>query len=159
MNDSRVVSSTSSPATVVSCPTFTTRPVTATCTPIAGTAVSPTTAAVPTTDLTGLLGQLGISGITPTTTGLGTSPANIFSNPATQLGAFNPFLALAASNPAAALAKLSPALNIFNPAVNPNAGLLAFNPGAAPALALSAKAGTATLPFGKLGKIPGKTGI
>lgn len=71
-----------------------------------------------------------------------------FTNPLAQLGALNPFAALAASNPFAALTSLSPTLNIFNPAINPNAALLSFNPAAANVLALSGKAGKATLPFG-----------
>lgn len=77
------------------------------------------------------------------------TPVNLFFNPPAQLAAFNPFASLAASFPLAALAAKSPALNIFNPAINPNAGLLAFDPAAAPSLALSSKAGKATLPFGK----------
>lgn len=84
-------------------------------------------------------------------------PVNLFLNPAAQLAPFSPFGALAASNPVAALTALSPALNIFNPAVNPNAAFLAFNPAAAPSLALGSVAGKATLPFGKLGKL-GKFG-
>jgi len=76
------------------------------------------------------------------------TPASLFFKPAAQLAALDPFASLAASNPVAALAALSPSLNIFNPAVNPNAALLAFNPAAAPSLALSSKAGSATLPFG-----------
>lgn len=68
-----------------------------------------------------------------------------FVNPLAQLGAISPFAALAAGNPVAALTALSPALNVVNPAVNPAATLLAFNPEAAPTLALTnpALAGTA----------------
>jgi len=84
------------------------------------------------------------------------TPQNLFLNPAAQLAALSPYGALAASNPVAALTAVSPTLNIFNPAVNPNAALLAFNPAAAPTLALASKQGKATLPFskgfGKLGK-------
>jgi hypothetical protein len=89
-------------------------------------------------------------------------PGNVFTNPLTQLGAISPLAGLAAANPVAALASKSPALNIFNPAVNPNAALLAFNPQAAPSLALSSRTGGATYPFGKFppfGKGFGKGGI
>ncbi|MFZ5827733.1 MAG: hypothetical protein ACOY94_25800 [Bacillota bacterium] len=75
------------------------------------------------------------------------SPTAIFNNPAVQLGALNPALGLAAFSPTSALAAKSPALNIFNPAVNPQAALLQWNPGAAPTLALTGKGG-----FGKAGK-------
>jgi hypothetical protein len=87
----------------------------------------------------------------------GLSPAQqVFTNPLNQLAALNPFAALAAVNPTAALTALSPTLNIFNPAVNPNAALLNFNPGAAPTLALTGKAGLSALPFGGkgFGKFP-----
>ena len=77
------------------------------------------------------------------------TPGSLFLNPAAQLAPLSPFGALAASNPFAALTALSPTLNIFNPAINPNAALLAFNPLAAPTLALSSKLGKATLPFAK----------
>lgn len=83
--------------------------------------------------------------------GLANTPAAIFGSPLAQLGGLNPFLGLAAINPVASLAALSPVLNIFNPALNPNAALLAFNPLAAPALSLSSLAGPATFPFGKFG--------
>lgn len=89
------------------------------------------------------------------------APQNVFFNPAAQLAPLSPFGALAASNPFAALTAVSPALNIFNPAINPNAALLAFNPAAAPTLALGSLAGKATLPFGKrfpFGKGFGKFG-
>lgn len=76
------------------------------------------------------------------------APGAIFASPLAQLGALSPFGALAAANPVGALASLSPSLNIFNPAVNPNAALLAFNPAAAPTLALGGVAGKATKPFG-----------
>lgn len=72
-----------------------------------------------------------------------------FFNPAAALAPLSPFAALAASNPFAALTALSPTLNIFNPAINPNAALLSFNPAAAPTLALSSKLGKAALPFAK----------
>lgn len=77
------------------------------------------------------------------------TPADIFTNPLTQLGAVNPFAGLAAANPVAALGALSPSLNIFNPAVNPNAAFLQFNPAAAPTLALGSVTGPFNLPFGK----------
>lgn len=147
-----------SPTVSVSCPTFSTRPTTAVCPTVTPTAVSPT---VDTTaeHLKLLLGQLGLgTGGLPAAAGLSpfakaavppSAPGQIFNNPLAQLGALSPFAALAASNPSAALAALSPALNIFNPAVNPNAALLQFNPGAAPSLALGSVQGPATLPFGK----------
>lgn len=69
--------------------------------------------------------------------GFFSSPQQVFFNPAVQLSAISPFAGLAALSPTAALAAVSPALNIFNPAVNPRAAFLAFNPGAAPALALT----------------------
>jgi hypothetical protein len=78
-----------------------------------------------------------------------TTPASAFPNPVAQLAPLAPFGALAAANPAAALTTLSPALNIFNPAINPNAAFLAFNPAAAATLALGSVQGPATLPFGK----------
>lgn len=137
------------------------------------TAVSPLTTTVPTTaapvDLSALTSTLGTSAVNPAVTNPlaalsplagKTSPAaaaatgafnpttQAFTNPIAMLGALNPFAALAASNPAAALLALSPTLNIFNPAINPNAALLNFNPAAAPTLALSGKAGPATLPYG-----------
>ena len=88
------------------------------------------------------------------------APGQIFANPLTQLGGVSPFAALAASNPTAALAALSPTLNIFNPAINPNAALLQFNPGSAPSLALSGAQGLATLPFGKVNPFAfGKGGL
>lgn len=63
----------------------------------------------------------------------------VFGNPVAQLAPFNPVAALAVKNPTAALSAKSPTLQIFNPAVNPAAALLAFAPGAAPALAVSGK--------------------
>jgi hypothetical protein len=63
-------------------------------------------------------------------------PGKIFANPAAQIPPFSPFYALAASNPVAALSAVSPVLNKFNPAINPRAALLQWNPGAAPTLAL-----------------------
>lgn len=80
------------------------------------------------------------------------TPGAVFTNPATQLAAFNPFLSLAASNPFAAEAALSPTLNIFNPAVNPRAAFLAFNPGAAPTLALTGGLGKYGKPLVGAGK-------
>lgn len=77
------------------------------------------------------------------------SPQQVFANPAVQLAGLSPFASLAAFNPVAATTALSPALNIFNPAINPNAGFLAFNPASAPTLALGSVQGPATLPFGK----------
>lgn len=83
------------------------------------------------------------------------APSAIFNNPIAQLGGVNPFAALAAAVPSAALAASSPVLNsIFNPALNPQAALLQFNPAAAPTLALTG----GVLPsagkpfFSKLGK-------
>lgn len=134
---SRVVTSTSCPATVTS-------PVTVTC---PSNTIRTTT--VPTA-------TLGVSDKGTVFDGLGfgfDSTQQLFKNPVAQLAPFNPFAALAAANPVAALAAKSPALNIFNPAVNPNAALLQFNPAAAPSLALSGTQGLATLPFGKLGKL------
>jgi len=136
---SRVVTSTACPATVTS-------PVTVTCpshkphhtVTVTPTATSPT--------ITSDLSSLGKHGFD--FKGFSNPTQKLFKNPVAQLGALSPFAALAASNPVAALAALSPSLNIFNPAVNPNAALLAFNPAAAPSLALSSKAGSATLPFG-----------
>lgn len=93
-----------------------------------------------------------MSNITPALTAGLTSPIGTITNPAVQLAPFSPFASLAALNPVAALTALSPSLNIFNPAVNPNAAFLAFNPGSAPTLALGSVQGAATLPFGKLGK-------
>lgn len=84
------------------------------------------------------------------------SPLTTFANPAVQLAPLSPFGSLAALNPVAALTALSPSLNIFNPAINPNAAFLAFNPAAAPTLALGSVQGPATLPFGKFGKGFGK---
>ncbi len=51
----------------------------------------------------------------------------VFTDPVVQLAALCPLCALAALNPVAALAALSPVLNLFNPAVNPAAALLAFS--------------------------------
>lgn len=65
------------------------------------------------------------------------SPQEVFGSPAVQLAPFSPLASLAAFNPAAALAAKSPVLSIFNPAINPRAAFLAFNPGAAPTLALT----------------------
>ncbi|MDB4897743.1 MAG: hypothetical protein JWN15_4005 [Firmicutes bacterium] len=76
------------------------------------------------------------------------TPGQGFANPATQLGALNPLAAFAAANPVAALAFANPMLGMFNPATNPNAALLAFNPFAAPNLAPSSTQAPATSPFG-----------
>jgi len=65
------------------------------------------------------------------------APDQVFFNPAVQLAPFTPLGSLAAFSPAAALAAKSPTLAIFNPAINPRAALLAFNPAAAPTLALT----------------------
>lgn len=72
------------------------------------------------------------------------APEQVFLNPGVDLAPFSPLLSLAAFNPTAALAAKSPTLALFNPAINPRAALLAFNPGAAPSLAL-----TSGKPFGK----------
>lgn len=74
------------------------------------------------------------------------SPEKVFFNPAVQLAPFSPFASLAAFSPQAALAAKSPALSIFNPAINPRAAFLAFNPAAAPTLALT---GGFSKPYGK----------
>lgn len=50
----------------------------------------------------------------------------VFQDPVVQLAALCPICALAALSPAAALAALSPVLQLFNPAVNPQAALAAF---------------------------------
>jgi len=76
------------------------------------------------------------------------TPTAVFTDPAAQLAPFSGLASLAASNPTAALASLSPTLNIFNPAINPNAALLAFNPAAAPTLALTSGFGQVAAPFG-----------
>ncbi|MFZ5815072.1 MAG: hypothetical protein ACOY93_07185 [Bacillota bacterium] len=67
------------------------------------------------------------------------APSVIFNNPAAQLSAISPLAALAAFSPSAALAAKSPSLNIFNPALNPQAAFLQWNPAAAPTLALQGK--------------------
>jgi hypothetical protein len=72
-------------------------------------------------------------------------PGHVFNNPAVDLAPFNKLASLAAFSPTAALAAKSPTLAIFNPAINPAAAFLQFNPGAAPTLALKGK------PFGKFG--------
>lgn len=64
------------------------------------------------------------------------SPQAVFADPVAQLAALDPIAALAALSPVAALSALSPTLRMFNPAINPRAALLAFNPAAAPALAV-----------------------
>ncbi len=74
-------------------------------------------------------------------------PGQVFNNPAVDLAPFNKLASLAAFSPAAALAAKSPTLAIFNPAINPAAAFLQFNPGAAPTLALTGKG----KPFGKFG--------
>jgi len=50
----------------------------------------------------------------------------IFQDPVVQLAALCPLCALAALSPVAALAAVSPVLQLFNPAVNPRAALIAF---------------------------------
>jgi hypothetical protein len=57
------------------------------------------------------------------------TPNIVFSDPIVQLAALCPLCALAALSPEAALAALSPTLRIFNPAINVNAALLAFQGG------------------------------
>ncbi len=74
-------------------------------------------------------------------------PGQVFKNPAVDLAPFSKLASLAAFSPAAALAAKSPVLGIFNPAINPAAAFLQFNPGAAPTLALTGKG----KPFGKFG--------
>jgi len=173
VSDTRVITSTSRPACVRPSATFsTTRPVTAVCPPIAcAPAVAPT-AAPDLSALLALLGGLGkgaVPGITGQDAGLGalgkgavpglagkplaqaaktqSAPSKIFNNPIAQLGGISPLGALAATNPAALLAALSPTLNKFNPAVNPQAALLQWNPAAAPTLALTGKGAK---PYGKV---------
>ena len=51
----------------------------------------------------------------------------VFTDPIVQLAALCPICALSALSPEAALAALSPVLTIFNPALNPQAALLAFS--------------------------------
>lgn len=55
-----------------------------------------------------------------------TAPREVFEDKVVQLAAICPICALAALSPAAALSALSPVLNLFNPALNPAAALLAF---------------------------------
>lgn len=64
-------------------------------------------------------------------------PLATFFSPVAQLAPFSPISALASVAPAAALSALSPTLQMFNPAINPRAALLAFDPAAAPALAVA----------------------
>lgn len=59
----------------------------------------------------------------------------VFGDPIVQLAAICPICALAALSPVAALAALAPTLRVFNPAINPNAAMLAF---VAPQLAIHA---------------------
>lgn len=73
------------------------------------------------------------------------TPQHVFHDAVVQLAAIDPIAALAALSPVAALAALSPVLRIFNPAANARAALLAFNPAAAPALAV---AGSPVSPLG-----------
>lgn len=84
------------------------------------------------------------------------APGQVFANPAVDLAPFSPIASLAAFNPSAALAAKSPVLNIFNPAVNPQAAFLAFNPAAAPTLALQGGLGYYGSPYAKYGKPFGK---
>lgn len=65
------------------------------------------------------------------------SPQQVFDDVIVQLAALDPIAALAAVSPTAALAALSPVLQVFNPAINIRAALLAFNPAAAAALAVA----------------------
>jgi len=89
----------------------------------------PATTLVPTTLFPGTTADL--------TGAFGTNaPQQVFNNPITQLAPLSPLASLAATNPSAALAALSPTLTLFNPAINPAAALLQFNPGAAPSLAI-----------------------
>lgn len=60
----------------------------------------------------------------------------VFEDPVVQLAALCPICALAALSPAAALAALTPTLRVFNPAINPNAAMLAF---VTPRLAIDAR--------------------
>jgi len=90
--------------------------------------------------------DLGKKDFSPILPGFGKSvPQQVFNNPAVDLAPFSKLASLAAFNPTAALAAKSPTLGIFNPAINPAASFLQFNPGAAPTLALKGK------PFGKFG--------
>ena len=59
------------------------------------------------------------------------TPQRVFEDAVVQLAAIDPIAALAALSPVAALAALSPVLQMFNPAINVRAALLAFNPAAA----------------------------
>jgi hypothetical protein len=83
-----------------------------------------------------------------------TTPQAVFVDPAAQLAPLSPIASLAASNPPAALSALSPVLGLFNPAVNPRAALLAFNPGAAPTLALIGGAIPSAAAIPAVGKVP-----
>lgn len=81
------------------------------------------------------------------------SPANIFVDPISQLAPLSPMAALAATNPVAALTSGSPTLQIFNPAVNPSAAFLAFDPASAAALAVAPHAfGLGQGPFSPFSK-------
>lgn len=134
---SRVVTSTASPVNV-------TRPVVTVSCPSPATTL-PTTTTVPTATA-GVTDQLfkGLGSLG----GFGqNAPQQVFKNPAVDLAPFNKLASLAAFNPTAALAAKSPTLAIFNPAINPAAAFLQFNPGAAPTLALQGKG----KPFGKFG--------
>lgn len=91
----------------------------------------------------GLGGLGGVGGLGKGIGGLGipglgkSSPALVFKNPIDQLAAFSPIASLAATNPFAALSAGSGTLQMFNPAVNPRAALLAFDPGSVFSLAVS----------------------
>jgi len=105
-----------------------------------------------TDQLAALAQSLGLGGVTPGLGGFGqNAPQQVFNNPAVDLAPFNKLASLAAFNPTAALAAKSPTLGIFNPAINPAAAFLQFNPGAAPTLALQGKGKGFGKPFGKFG--------
>lgn len=115
---SRVVTSTACPVSVTRPVVTVTCPSTKTATTLVPTSLFPGTTA----DLTGAFGT--------------NAPQQVFNNPIAQLAPLSPLASLAAANPTAALAALSPTLGLFNPAINPAAALLQFNPGAAPSLAI-----------------------
>lgn len=163
----RVVTTTACPCPTttspvsVTCPAFSTRTTT---TAVAPTTVTTPTTTTPTVDLSSVLASLGLTGagLAPTagfpgavpsvapTFGGKSAPQQIFASPIDQLAPLNPVAALAATNPAAALSAKSPVLQLFNPAVNPNAALLSFAPGSAPALAVTGKGFNNPFWFGKI---------
>jgi len=146
----RVVTTTSSPATVtrpvvsVSCPVPSTLPATTTAVPTTTAGVTDQLASLAQSlgagAALGDLSQFAQAGLAPS------APTAVFNNPATQLAPFNPLASLAAFSPPAALAAKSPVLGLFNPAINPGAAFLQFNPAAAPTLALT---GGGLWPLGK----------